>query len=111
MYAHVITNRLVPGLGAIRLQELTATDVKRYYTDSKLSFIDARAAARDSLRRPRAGLLEGLVTRNVAALVIGNRSSGATTTTCAVIAGTLTRRESSWQRRKRQARNRRRSMP
>jgi hypothetical protein len=37
VYKHVIEDKLVPALGAIRLQELKAADVKRYYTDSKLS--------------------------------------------------------------------------
>jgi hypothetical protein len=36
-YKHVIEHKLSPVLGAIRLQDLKAADLKRYYTDQKLS--------------------------------------------------------------------------
>src|SRR4249920_34406 len=36
-YKHVIDDKLIPAFGSIRLQELKAADVKRYYTEQKLS--------------------------------------------------------------------------
>ena len=71
VYKHVIKDKLIPALGAIRLQELKATDVKRYYTDSKLSastLAQHHAIIHGALK---AAMLEGLVYRNVASLVIG----------------------------------------
>jgi integrase len=70
-YAHVVQNRLIPALGAIPLQEVKAADIKRYYTESKLSgstLAQHHAVVHSALK---AATLEGLVFRNVAALVIG----------------------------------------
>jgi integrase len=70
-YTHVVQKRIVPVIGAIPLQELKAADVKRYYTDSKLSgstLAQHHAIIHSALK---AATLEGLVFRNVAALVIG----------------------------------------
>lgn len=71
VYVHVVHNRIVPALGAIALQELKAADIKRYYTDSHLSgstLAQHHAIIHSALK---AATLEGLVFRNVAALVIG----------------------------------------
>jgi integrase len=70
-YAHVVQHQIIPVLGAIPLQELKAADIKRYYTDSKLSgstLAQHHAIVHSALK---AAMLEGLVFRNVAALVIG----------------------------------------
>jgi integrase len=70
-YRHVVERKLMPVLGAIRLQDLKAVDLKRYYTDQKLSsstLAQHHAILSGALK---AAVLEGLVTRNVAALVIG----------------------------------------
>lgn len=70
-YKHVIEHKLIPSLGGIRLQELKAADIKRYYTESKLSpstLAQHHAIIHGALR---AGALEGLVVRNVASLVVG----------------------------------------
>lgn len=58
-------------IGAIKLQELKALDVKRYYTDQALSsstLAQHHAILHSALK---AACIEGLVTRNVAALVVG----------------------------------------
>jgi integrase len=70
-YQGVLTKRVIPALGGIRLQELKAADLKRYYTDSQLSsstLAQHHAIVHSALK---AAVLEGLVFRNVASLVIG----------------------------------------
>jgi integrase len=70
-YRHVIDQKLRPVVGAIRLQDLKAADLKRYYTDQQLSsstLAQHHAIVSGALK---AAMLEGLVTRNVATLVIG----------------------------------------
>lgn len=70
-YRHVLENRVIPALGPIPLQELKAADVKRYYTASKLSgstLAQHHAIIHGALK---AAQIEGLVFRNVAALVVG----------------------------------------
>jgi integrase len=70
-YEGVLRKNVIPALGAIRLQELKAADIKRYYTDQKLSpstLAQHHAIIHSALK---AATLEGLVTRNVASLVIG----------------------------------------
>lgn len=71
VYSHVIEDRLIPAIGSIRLQELKAADLKRYYTETRLSsstLAQHHAIVHGALK---AAVLEGLVTRNVASLVIG----------------------------------------
>jgi hypothetical protein len=70
VYRHVLEEKVIPVLGEIRLQELKAADVKRYYTDTALSsstLAQHHAIIHSALK---AAVLEGLVTRNVASLVI-----------------------------------------
>jgi integrase len=71
-YCHVIKKHLMPALGAIRLQHLKATDVKRYYTEqtglSSSTLAQHHAILHGALK---AAVLEGLVVRNVASLVVG----------------------------------------
>jgi integrase len=70
-YKGVIEGRLIPALGAIRLQELKAADLKRYYTEQTLApstLAQHHAILHGALK---AAMLEGFVTRNVASLVIG----------------------------------------
>jgi integrase len=71
-YHHVIEDQVKPAIGMIRLQALKATDLKRYYTDQqKLS--PATLAQHHAILSAalKAAVLDGLVTRNVASLVIG----------------------------------------
>ncbi|MGH9370240.1 MAG: tyrosine-type recombinase/integrase [Vicinamibacterales bacterium] len=70
-YSHVVRKHIIPAIGAIPLQELKAADIKRYYTDSNVSgstLSQHHAIIHSALK---AATLEGLVFRNVAALVIG----------------------------------------
>ena len=71
VYKSVNTRHLTPAIGAIRLQELKAADIKRYYTDKKLSestLAQHHAIIHGALS---AAVLEGMVIRNVAHLVVG----------------------------------------
>jgi integrase len=70
-YKHVIEHRVKPVLGTIRLQDLKAADIKRYYTDSQLSASTLAQHHAIVSAALKAATLENLVTRNVAALVIG----------------------------------------
>jgi integrase len=71
-YKHVVDAKLVPALGAIQLQQLKAVDIKRYYTDgaalSSSTLAQHHAILHSALK---AAVLEGLVSRNVASLVVG----------------------------------------
>lgn len=71
-YRHVIMRHLVPALGDLRLQQLKAADVKRYYTDQTV-LSGATLALHHAILHGalKAAAQEGLVLRNVAALVIG----------------------------------------
>jgi integrase len=71
VYTSVINGHVIPAVGSIRLQELKAADLKRYYTDSKLSGSTQAQHHAIVSSALKAAVLEGLVTRNVAALVIG----------------------------------------
>lgn len=71
VYQSVVTRWLIPSLGAIRLQQLKAADIKRYYTSQELSvstLAQHHAILHGALK---AAVLEGLVLRNVASLVLG----------------------------------------
>jgi integrase len=71
-YRRVIEKHLTPALGDIRLQALKAADVKRYYMDrpalSSGTLAQHHAILSGALK---AAVLEGLVVRNVASLVVG----------------------------------------
>lgn len=70
-YQSVIENHLKPALGAIRLQQLRAADIQRYYNASELSpttLTQHHAILASALK---AATLQGLVARNVASLVVG----------------------------------------
>jgi len=71
VYQTVVTKWLVPALGSLRLQQLKAADIKRYYTAQTLSpstLAQHHAILHGALK---AAMLDGLVARNVASLVIG----------------------------------------
>lgn len=85
-YRATIDRHLKPALGAILLQQLKASDLKRYYTDAQR--INRETGERDSALPAlspstvalhhalihsalQAAVLDGLVTRNVAKLVVG----------------------------------------
>jgi integrase len=76
VYQQVIEKRLKPAIGSIRLQELKASDVKRYYVEqtalSGATLQQHHAIISGALK---AAVLEGLVTRNIAALVVGKPSA------------------------------------
>src|SRR5262245_15293551 len=75
-YKSVIARHLRPKLGALPLQQLKATDLKRYYTEagqgdaalSPATLEQHHTIAHSALQ---AAVLEGLVQRNVAKLVVG----------------------------------------
>jgi integrase len=71
-YAHVIAHHVKRSpIAGIRLQQLKATDLKRYYTD--LTVGPSTQAQHHAILHSalKAATLEGLVTRNVASLVVG----------------------------------------
>jgi integrase len=71
VYARVITSKLVPALGAIRLQQLKSLDIEAYYatqTVSASTLSQHHAILSGALK---AAMKAGLVTRNVATLVNG----------------------------------------
>jgi len=76
-YLSVVKNHILPSpLGAIPLQRLKSTDLKRYYLDSPLAeptLSQHHALLSSALK---AAVLEGLVQRNVAPLVIGKPRRG-----------------------------------
>jgi integrase len=72
-YKRIITDKLTPALGAIRLQELKATDLKRYYTSQEATLSSTTLSQYHTILSSalKAALLEGMLTRNVASLVVG----------------------------------------
>jgi integrase len=75
-YRHVIEKHLIPTLGDIKLQALKAADVKRYHTDRARLAPGTLAQHHAILSGAlKAAVLEGLVTRNVATLVVGKPRS------------------------------------
>jgi integrase len=72
-YQRIITKKLIPALGAIRLQELKATDLKQYYTSQAETLSSTTLSQYHTLLSSalKAALLEGLLTRNVASIVVG----------------------------------------
>lgn len=70
--AHVIHDKLIPALGAIPLQQLKALDIKRYYVEQTTLSASTLAQHHAILTGAlKAAAATSLVTRNVAALVIG----------------------------------------
>ncbi len=71
-YTAIITKRLIPAIGAIRLQQLKSLDIERYYADqtqlSQSTLAQHHAILSGALK---AAVKAGLVTRNVASLVTG----------------------------------------
>jgi integrase len=70
-YKSVIERHLRPALGYIRLQQLKATQLKRYYNDSSLSPTTLEQHHTLLHSALKATQLQGLVQRNVATLVVG----------------------------------------
>ena len=71
-YHHVIHDKLIPVLGAIPLQQLKALDIKRYYVEQTTLSASTLAQHHAILTGAlKAAAVTSLVTRNVAALVIG----------------------------------------
>lgn len=72
-YRHVIDTRLIPAFGAVRLQDLKASDVKRYYVEQRDTLAPATLAQHHAILTGalKAAMIEGLLIRNVASLVIG----------------------------------------
>jgi integrase len=72
VYHHVIHDKVIPAIGTIPLQQLKALDIKRYYVEqttlSGSTLAQHHAILTGALKAAVAG---SLVTRNVAALVIG----------------------------------------
>ena len=70
-YKSVITRHLTPALGSVRLQQLQPTDLQRYYTASSLSSTTLEQHHAILHSALKAAQQQGLVTRNVATLVMG----------------------------------------
>jgi integrase len=70
-YKSVIERHLNPTLGAIRLQQVRPTDLKRYYNQAALSPTTLEQHHTLLHSALKAAQLQGLVQRNVASLVIG----------------------------------------
>jgi integrase len=70
-YRSVITRHLKPSLGHIRLQQLQPTDLKGYYTQASLAPATLEQHHIILHSALKAALMQGLVSRNVATLVIG----------------------------------------
>lgn len=71
-YKHIIKANLVPALGSIRLQALTAQDLQAFYSDKrKLAPRTLRLYHAVMGAALKSALRQGLITRNVATLVEG----------------------------------------
>lgn len=72
-YKRIINDKLIPSLGPMRLQELKPSDVKAYYTSQEGTLSSTTLAQYHTIIHAalKAALLDGLVTRNVASLVVG----------------------------------------
>jgi integrase len=72
-YKRIITKKLVPALGAIRLQELKAADLKHYYSSQAATLSSTTLSQYHTLISSalKAATLEGLLIRNVASIVVG----------------------------------------
>ena len=72
-YRRIISDKLTPALGAIRLQEVKATDLKAYYTSQQGALSPTTLAQYHTILHSalKAATLEGLVQRNVASIVVG----------------------------------------
>ncbi|HEX9871675.1 MAG TPA: tyrosine-type recombinase/integrase [Candidatus Tectomicrobia bacterium] len=70
-YQSVIERHLKPAIGHIRIQQLKPTDLKRFYNESSLSTTTLEQHHTLLHSALKAALLQSLVQRNVASLVIG----------------------------------------
>jgi len=72
-YKRVISDKLIPALGALRLQEVKSTDLKAYYTSQQAALSSTTLAQYHTILHSalNAAAVEGLVTRNVASIVVG----------------------------------------
>jgi integrase len=71
-YHHVIHDKVIPAIGKIPLQQLKALDIKRYYVEQTTLSASTLAQHHAILTGAlKAAVAASLVTRNVAALVIG----------------------------------------
>jgi integrase len=72
-YKRVIDAKLIPALGAIRLQDVKSTDLKAYYTSQQAALSSTTLAQYHTILHSalKAAMLEGLVSRNVASIVVG----------------------------------------
>lgn len=70
-YEGIIRNHIKPALGAIKLQDLRAFHLKEYYTNSRLGGRTLEKHHMIIHSALKAAVLEGLVPRNVADLVVG----------------------------------------
>jgi integrase len=73
IYERVLTKRVLPAIGTIPLQALKAADVKRYYIEAGTTLSASTLAQHHAIISGalKAAVLEGLVVRNVATLVVG----------------------------------------
>jgi integrase len=69
----MIEDKLIPALGMLRLQDVKATNLKAYYTSQQDTLSSTTLAQYHTILHAalKAALLEGLVTRNVASIVVG----------------------------------------
>jgi len=72
-YTCIIHHHLVPALGTIRLQALQPTDLKHYYTSKSPSLATSSLSQHHAILSAalKAAQMQGLVSRNVATLVVG----------------------------------------
>jgi integrase len=72
-YKRVIEDKLLPALGDIRLQDLKSIDLKAYYTSQQASLSSTTLAQYHTILHSalKAAVLEGLLFRNVASIVVG----------------------------------------
>ena len=72
-YQRIIADKLVPALGSIRLQDVKSTDLKAYYTSEQEKLSSTTLAQHHTILHSalKAAMLESLVVRNVASIVVG----------------------------------------
>jgi len=77
-YESVIRTHMKPAIGAIRLQQLKATDVKRYYLDKSETLSQATLEQHHTIicSALKAAEMQDMIQRNVASLVPGKPRAG-----------------------------------
>jgi integrase len=71
-YKRIIEQKIIPALGMMRLQELKPSDLKAYYTSQQALSSSTLAQYHTLIHAAlKAALLDGLVMRNVASIVVG----------------------------------------